>query len=277
MEAQAPPPHPLSAQGLFDLRGWVAIGTLVTNGAKVYVTDSDPDFSQDWDLGNKMIIPYVLDTGKREKIEEFARMVEREVGFVNLLVNDVTVMKDYNTILLTPDGGPEEFGKASAINRITSANMITGAFLPLLARAREYSPAGRAGSVINNAAVCGILHVPFEAQFLYAASKDAATYLTQQMSRDLYHENIKIRVNGLATEGENRIYKNTEEYDEDEYHSLGIQAGSRMGLIMSTGRDLSSLILTLAVYDHLWGTMTVLEERNREYNPKVFSYDVDRY
>ncbi|KAI1166011.1 NAD(P)-binding protein [Nemania serpens] len=290
--------HPLSAAALFDLKNWVAVvtgggtglglmiaQTLAINGARVYITGRRADVletsarvhgARDKLGGNGgEILPIVMDVTDKESIKAAVDKIQANEGYLNVLVNNAGVWKNRPTA--GPEEGPEAFGAAMFAEEIednwqqtfltntTSPYFVTAAFLPLLAKAAS-SPAQQVGSVINNASISGLLRMTQRQQFSYNTSKAALLHLTRQMAFDYSHENIRVRVNGLATgyfPSEMTTSASNEEnessYDADGFRAfmeaMGVKTVKRMG----SARDLASVILTLATNDFLWGTVSILD------------------
>ncbi|KAI1822562.1 NAD(P)-binding protein [Xylaria intraflava] len=290
-------PHPLSAAALFDLKGWVAVVTgggtgvglmitqiLAANGATVYITGRRADVLEtsarvhgaSGKLGGSggRIVPLTMDITDKESIQRAVREIEVKEGFVNVLVNNAGVWKSRPAA--TPADGPDAFGAAmfaeeednwqqSFLTNTTSQYFVTAAFLPLLAKAVS-SPVGRAGTIINNASVSGLLRLSQRTQYSYNASKSAILHLTRQMAFDFSHENINIRVNGLAlgyfpsemtTENSNDDNEST--YNVDGFRAFMESLGTKVVKRMGTAKDLASVMLTLVTNDYLWGTVTILD------------------
>ncbi|GAP85009.2 putative short-chain dehydrogenase protein [Rosellinia necatrix] len=293
-----PTPHPLSAAALFDLKDWVVVvtgggtgvglmmtQTLAANGARVYITGRRADVLETsarihgtrdtlGDNGGD-ILPLAMDVTDKESVKKAVGEIEAKEGYVNVLVNNAGVWKGRPTA--NPADGPEAFGAAmfaedvednwqkSFLTNSTSPYFVSAAFLPLLAKALT-SPARQAGTVINNASVSGLLRMTQRQQYSYNASKAAALHLTQQMAFDLSHENINIRVNGLAlgyfpsemtTSASND--QNESSYDVDGFRAFMEMMGTKVVKRMGTARDLASAVLTLATNDYIWGTISILD------------------
>ncbi|KAI0409192.1 NAD(P)-binding protein [Xylaria palmicola] len=290
--------HPLSAATLFDLKDWVALvtgggtgvglmmaQTLAANGARVYITGRRADVLETSarvhgareKLGENggEIFPLVMDVTDKGSIKNAVGEIEAKEGYLNVLVNNAGVWK--NRPAATPGDGPEAFGAAmfaeeiednwqqSFLTNTTSPYFVTAAFLPLLAKAVN-SPAQQVGTVINNASVGGILRMTQRQQYSYNASKAAALHLTRQMALDLSHENINIRVNGVAlgyfpsemtTSSSND--ENESSYEVEGFRSFMEMMGVKVVKRMGSGRDLASVVLTLATNDYVWGTVSILD------------------
>ncbi|KAI1108124.1 NAD(P)-binding protein [Nemania sp. NC0429] len=291
--------HPLSAAALFDLKHWVAVvtgggtglglmiaQTLAANGARVYITGRRADVLETsarvhgardrlGEGSGGEIVPVVMDVTDKESIKAAVEEIQAKESYVNVLVNNAGVWRNRPTA--GPEAGPEAFGAAMFAEEIesnwqstfltnaTSPYFVTAAFLPLLAKAAS-SPAQQVGSVINNASVSGLVRMTQRQQYSYNTSKGALIHLTRQMAIDFSHENISIRVNGLATgyfptemTTGGSSEQNESTYDVEAFRanmeSMGIKTVKRMG----TARDLASAILTLVTNEFLWGTLTILD------------------
>ncbi|KAJ8111375.1 hypothetical protein ONZ43_g5635 [Nemania bipapillata] len=296
-------PHPLSASALFNLKDWVAVGlfpglfppsinafspktqTTILARPKVYITGRRVDVLETSArihgardrLGENggEIVPLAMDVTDKESIKNAVSKIEAAEGYLNVLVNNAGVWKGRPNA--SPADGPEAFGAAifaeeiegnwqqSYLTNSTSPYFVTGAFLPLLAKAVN-SPAQQVGNVINNASISGLLRLNIKQQFSYSASKAAALHLTRQMAFDFGHEKIGVRVNAIAlgyfpsemtTSSSND--ENESSYDVAGFRafleSAGVKAVKRMG----TARDLASAILTLATNDYVWGTVSIID------------------
>ncbi|KAK5625127.1 hypothetical protein RRF57_000843 [Xylaria bambusicola] len=302
-------PHPLSAAALFGLKDWVAVvtgggtgvglmiaQTLAANGAKVYITGrrahvleaSARIHGAKDKLGEHAgeILPIVMDVTDKESIKSAVAKIEEKEGYLNVfglylrrvsqcadmlawlldsLVNNAGVWKSRPTA--KPTDGPETFGAAmfaeeiednwqqSFLTNATSHYFVTAAFLPLLAKAIS-SPVEQVGTVINNA----------------SASKAAAVHVTRQMAYDLSHENINVRVNGLAlvraagtgyfpsemTTGASND-ENQSSYDIEQFRAFMQLTGVKTVKRMGSPREIASVILTLATNEYIWGTVTILD------------------
>jgi NAD(P)-dependent dehydrogenase (short-subunit alcohol dehydrogenase family) len=289
--------HPLSAAALFSLEGWVTVvtgggtglglmiaKTLAANGAKVYITGRRSDVletsSKAHGTPEKLgpqggsIVPLVMDVTYKESIKSAVDHISQKEGYINVLVNNAGIWT--GRAQAKPADGPEAFGDSmfaeslddgwqkSFLSNCTSHYFVTGAFLPLLAKAAS-GPTGKVGSVINNASVAGFMRMTQNAQFSYNASKAALNHLTRQMAHDFSHESINVRVNGLAL-GYFPSEMTTQSSDEnnesvaqdDKFRQFAADMGSHVQR-MGNAKELASLVLTVATNDYLWGTITILD------------------
>ncbi|KAI0446889.1 NAD(P)-binding protein [Xylaria telfairii] len=289
--------HPLSAAALFNLKDWVVVvtgggtgvglmiaQTLAANGARVYITGRRADVletsarvhgSKD-KLGENggEILPLVMDVTDKESIKNAVSKFEAKEGYLNVLVNNAGIFKGRPTA--SPSDGPEIFGAAmfaeaednwqeSFRTNTTSLYLVTAAFLPLLAKAAS-SPAKQVGNVINNASVSGLLRMTQRQQYSYNTSKAATLHLTRQMAFDLSHENINIRVNGLAlgyfpsemTTGTSND-ENESSHDAEGFRGFMEMMGVKVVKRMGTARELASIVLALATNEYIWGTVNIID------------------
>ncbi|KAI1080931.1 NAD(P)-binding protein [Whalleya microplaca] len=291
-------PHPLSAAALFSLKGWIAVvtgggtgvglmiaQTLAANGAKVYITGRRADVlatsarvhgsADRLGAGGGEIVPLVMDVTSKESIRGAVAAVGEKEGYLNVLVNNAGIFASRPA--KRPEDGPEAFGEAilaesnednwqkSFESNCTSLYFVTAAFLPLLSKAAT-SPTGRVGSVINNTSASAFLRMTQNGQFSYNASKAAATHLTRQLAFDLSHDNIRVRVNGLALgyfpsemTTENSNAENESAYDPERFQKYMVSMGAQVVKRMGTPQEVASIILTLVTNDYIWGTVTIVD------------------
>ncbi|KAI1498020.1 hypothetical protein F5X99DRAFT_394893 [Biscogniauxia marginata] len=290
--------HPLSAASLFSVKGWVAVvtgggtgvglmitQTLAANGAKVYITGRRADVLETSArihgslerLGPQggSIVPLVMDVTSKDSIKKAVEEISQKESYVNLLVNNAGVWRGRPKA--RPADGPEAFGDAmfaqelednwqnSFLTNSTSLYFVTAAFVPLLSKAQS-GPTGKIGSVINNSSGSGNLRMTQYGQYSYNASKAAANHITRQMAFDLSHENINIRVNGLAigyfpsemtADGSND--ENESSYDVEKFRKSAQDMGARIVKRMGTPQELASVVLTMATNEYMWGTIVLLD------------------
>ncbi|KAI0886598.1 NAD(P)-binding protein [Annulohypoxylon maeteangense] len=291
-------PHPLSAAALFSLKGYVAVvtgggtgvglmiaQTLAANGAKVYITGRRVEVLETsahvhgaperLGASGGGIVPLAMDVTSKESVRATVAKITEKEGFVNILVNNAGVWGGRPTA--SPKDGPEAFSEAMMAEEkednwqksfdinVTSQYFVTAAFLPLLAKAVS-GPTGKVGSVINNCSVGGCLRMSQNRQFSYNASKAAFIHLTRQLAFELSHEQVNVRVNGLAlgyfpsemttgeSNGENESTASNEQFGKF-LESMGGRILNRMG----TPQELASVVLMLATNDFVWGTVTIVD------------------
>ncbi|KAI4860678.1 NAD(P)-binding protein [Hypoxylon rubiginosum] len=292
------PPHPLSAAALFSLKDWIAVvtgggtgvglmiaQTLAANGAKVYITGRRADVLETSALAHGSaeklgasggsIVPIVMDVTSKESIKSVVAEITQKEGHLDLLVNNAGVWVD--RVRAKAEDGPEAFGEAMFAEdwegnwqktfntNCISQYFVTAAFLPLLAKTVS-GPAGRVGSVINNSSVSGFLRMTQNCQFSYNTSKAAFTHLTRQMALELSHENIRVRVNGIAlgyfpsemTTGASND-ENESTHSPEEFTQFMAGMGATNVRRMGSPQELASAILMIATNEYIWGTVMIVD------------------
>ncbi|KAI0179843.1 NAD(P)-binding protein [Hypoxylon sp. FL1284] len=292
-------PHPLSAAALFSLKDWVAVvtgggtgvglmiaQTLAANGARVYITGRRADVLETsarthgsrerLGPGGGAIVPVVMDVTSKESIKNAVAEIGQKEGCLNLLVNNAGVWID--RVRAKAQDGPEAFGEAmfaedwegnwqKTLNtNCTSNYFVTAAFLPLLAKAAS-GPTGRVGSVINNSSVGGFLRISQNCQFSYNISKGAFAHLTRQMAYELSHENINVRVNGIAlgyfpsemTTGVSNEANESPSPSPEQFAQTMARMGIHNVKRMGTPEELASLILMIATNEYMWGNIVIVD------------------
>ncbi|KAI1372076.1 NAD(P)-binding protein [Hypoxylon crocopeplum] len=290
--------HPLSASALFSLKDYVAVvtgggtgvglmtaQTLAANGAKVYITGRRADVLETSArvhgsperLGSSggSIVPIVMDITSKDSIRSVVAEIAQKEGYVNVLVNNAGIWGGRPTA--KPEDGPEAFSEAmlaesnednwqrSFDTNVTAQYFVTAAFLPLLAKAVS-GPTGKVGSIINNGSIAAFMRMSQNRQFSYNVSKAAFMHLTRQMAFELSHENVNVRVNGIALGYFPSEMTTGASNDENEstassadfamfMESLGAKNVKRMG----TPQEVASVILTLATNEFIWGTVTIVD------------------
>ncbi|KAF9880621.1 hypothetical protein CkaCkLH20_01663 [Colletotrichum karsti] len=291
--------HTLSTASLHRVKDWVVVvtgggtgiglmyaQTLATNGAKVYIAGRrqevleksarihgspdkvGPDGGQ--------IIPFHLDVTDKDSIKRAVDHVAEIEGYVNLLVNNAGVWTTKPEA--GPEDGPDKFGssmfeqsidlwqKAFLINA-TSIYFVTAAFLPLLAKS-VHSPIGKLGSVINTTSNSAQLRMSEGSQLAYNVSKAASLHMTRQLAFDFSHENIKVRVNGIApgwfpsemTTGSSNEENESMAQEDTTFQKEMVDIGARVPPgRMGRAEDLASGLLTLATNEYIWGTNLVID------------------
>ncbi|KAH8663780.1 hypothetical protein BGZ61DRAFT_499132 [Ilyonectria robusta] len=270
--------NPLSAASLLTVKDWVIVvyaQALAANGAKVYITGRRQEVLETsarthgspdkiGSSGGK-IVPLVLDVTNKDSIKSGVDYITKTDGYVNVLVNNAGVWTTKPEA--GPEDGPEKFGSSMFDQSIdlwqqaflvnaTSIYFVTAAFLPLLAKSVS-SPTGKFGSVINTTSNSGQLRI-----------KAASVHMTRQLAFDFSHQNIKIRVNGIApgwypsemtTGGSNDNNESTAQEDAAfQQEMLGMGARVPPGR-MGQPKDLASGLLMLATNEYIWGTNLVID------------------
>ncbi|OLN85671.1 Gluconate 5-dehydrogenase 3 [Colletotrichum chlorophyti] len=289
----------LTAASLLTVKDWVVVVTgggtgiglmyaqaLAANGAKVYITGRRQEVLEQSarvhgsadKIGSSggQIVPLVMDVTNKDSIKDAVKHVTETDGYVNVLVNNAGVWTTKPEA--GPEDGPEKFGSSMFDQSIdlwqqaflvnaTSIYFVTAAFLPLLAKSVS-SPTGKMGSVINTTSNSGQLRMSEGSQLAYNVSKAASVQMTRQLAFDFSHDNIKIRVNGIApgwfpsemtTGGSDDNNESTSQEDSAfQQEMLGIGARVPPGR-MGKPEDLASGLLMLATNDYIWGMNLVID------------------
>ncbi|KAI1210088.1 uncharacterized protein F4807DRAFT_69442 [Annulohypoxylon truncatum] len=216
-----------------------------------------------------------MDVTSKDSVKDAVAVIKEKEGFVNILVNNAGVWGGRTSA--SAQDGPDAFSEAMLAEdkegawqrsfdvNVTSQYFVTAAFLPLLAKAIS-GPTGRVGSVINNCSMAGLLRMSQNRQFPYNVSKAAFIHLTRQLAFEFSHEQVNVRVNGLAlgyfpsemTTGESNAENESTESNEDFgkfLKSMGVRIPTRMG----TPQELASVVLMLATNDFVWGTVMIVD------------------
>ncbi len=122
---------------------------------------------------------WTIDLADLDAIDRFAADVERDLGGVDVLVNNAGIPKRRHVTRLTPD-------EVEAVMRINyfSPIRLTLALLPSLIE--------RSGRIVNISSVAARLGPPIEAA--YAASKAAVTAFSECMAVDLRDTDVQVHV-----------------------------------------------------------------------------------
>lgn len=156
-------------------------------GAIVYAnsrsTGSLDDISQKWSKKyDTDVIPMYFDVTDSKSVMNALRIIKKERGHMDVLVNNAGIMKDALIGMISNNLMEEVFSVNvySVINMIQAATKIMGG--------------SNYGSIINLASVVGCQGVA--GQMVYSASKGAVIALTKSASKELATKNI--RVNAIA-------------------------------------------------------------------------------
>ncbi|OTA99045.1 hypothetical protein M426DRAFT_257695 [Hypoxylon sp. CI-4A] len=282
-------PHPLSAAALFSLKDYVAVGiaqTLAANGAKVYITGRRVDVLETsarvhgakeklGPLGGQ-IVPLAMDITSKDSIRSALAEISGKETYVNVLVNNAGLWTG-RTEAKAQDGpeafsetmfaqNKEEYEKAFDVN-CTSQFFVTAAFLPLLAKAAS-GPTGKIGTVINNSSVTGFTRMSHGNQYPYNISKAAFSHLTRQLAHDLSHENMNIRVNGIAfgyfqsemtTGPANEENESTDTAGYEKLVELLESYGAPRPKRPGTPQEVATAVLMLVANEFVWGTVMLVD------------------
>ncbi|CAK4034042.1 related to 3-oxoacyl-[acyl-carrier- ] reductase 1 [Lecanosticta acicola] len=216
----------LSAQSLFNLKGWVTVVTgggtglglitakaLAANGAKVYVTGRRAEKLKDAEMTDSAsggsIVGLQMDCTDKQSIQQGVRAISEKEKFVNLLVNNAGI----SSVNWGPNGMPK--GDVKAVSEamfnnqtyddwlsvykidVASYYFTSVAFLPLLVAARDHG-FPEAGSILNISSISGITKESQNGQYSYNAAKAACVSLTEQLAVDFKRPDLEVRVNQLA-------------------------------------------------------------------------------
>jgi NAD(P)-dependent dehydrogenase (short-subunit alcohol dehydrogenase family) len=214
----------LSRQNLFNLSDRVALvtgggsgiglmvtQTLVTNGAKVYITGRTKEkldrVVEKYSHGKDTIIPIQCDVNDKSQIANLVKEIESREKCLCILVNNAgisstTVDSDAQSagelkknLFDTEKATYEDWNQTYSTN-VTAVYFMTCAFLPLLQKSTEIHP-GWSGTVINIASISGSVQIA-QHHFAYNASKGACIHLTRMLASELASSGQKIRVNALS-------------------------------------------------------------------------------
>ncbi|KAK1961240.1 NAD(P)-binding protein [Colletotrichum sublineola] len=279
----------LKAASLFAVKDWVIVvyaQALAANGAKVYITGRRREVLEqsarvhgsapEVGASGGQIIPLVMDVTSKDSIKGAVDRITESDGYVNVLVNNAGVWTTKPEA--GPEDGPEKFGssmfdqsidlwqRAFLVNA-TSVYFVTAAFLPLLAKSVS-SPTGKMGSVINTTSNSGQLRMSEGSQLAYNVSKAASVQVTRQLAFDFSHENIKIRVNGIApgwwpsemTTGASDNNNESTPQEDSAFQKEMLNIGARVPPgRMGKAEELASGLLMLATNDYIWGMNLVID------------------
>ena len=183
----------LSAQSLFNIKGWVAIvtgggtglglmtaNTLAANGVKVYITGRRVEKIKDAEMQDSAsggsITAIQMDVTEKKSIQEFVKTISEKEKFINLVVNNAGQTSVNYGEKWTPQGDPKEvsermlsyqdFDDWTGIYKVNVASIffVSVAFLPLLCEAREHGYE-EAGNIINVSSISGITKESQNGQF----------------------------------------------------------------------------------------------------------------
>lgn len=146
-------------------------------------TGSLDDICREWSKKyNTDVIPLYFDVTDSKSVMNSLRLIKKEQGHLDVLVNNAGIMKDALIGMISNKLMEEVFSVNvfSVINLIQSAVKIMGD--------------SKQGSIINIASVVGSQGVA--GQTVYSASKGAVIALTKSASKELASKNI--RVNAIA-------------------------------------------------------------------------------
>ena len=277
----------LTAQSLFDVKGWVAVvtgggtglglitaKTLAANGVKVYITGRRVEKLKDAEMTDSVsggsIIGVQMDVTEKESIIAAVKHISDKEKYVNFLVNNAGVSGANYGPGGHPKGSAQEISETMLNNQsfddwqwmykvnVTSYYFTSAAFLPLLCAARDQAGYPEAGSILNISSISGITKESQNGQFAYNASKAACVSLTEQLAVDLKRPGLEIRVNTLAPG-----------YFPSEMTPIEAEKGSEKEHFMTKwgipfgragrARDYAQAVLNFAVNQYVTGSTLVID------------------
>ncbi|KAK4553970.1 hypothetical protein LTR86_008811 [Recurvomyces mirabilis] len=199
----------LSAQSLFNVKGWVAVVTgggtglglitakaLAANGVKVYITGRRVEKLKDAEMldssSGGSITGLQMDVTDKDSIKAGVKEISGKEKCVNLLINNAGVTSVNYGEKGMPEGSVAEISEAmfasQGFDEWTSIYKVSS-------RDHGYS---EAGSILNISSISGITKASQNGQFSYNASKAGTISLTEQLAVDFKRPDIEVRVNTLA-------------------------------------------------------------------------------
>jgi dehydrogenase/reductase SDR family protein 4 len=130
------------------------------------------------------VLPIACHVGKREELERAVTTTVRELGPIDILVNNSATNVQNGPALEATD---EQFDKMAEINLKAAFRLVNLVAPGMIER-------GRGGSIINLASISGL--TPQPGGILYSMTKAALVMLTRAWARELGPH--RIRVNALA-------------------------------------------------------------------------------
>jgi dehydrogenase/reductase SDR family protein 4 len=130
------------------------------------------------------VLPIACHVGKREDLERAVSTTVRELGPIDILVNNSATNVQNGPALEATD---EQFDKMAEINLKAAFRLVNLVAPGMIER-------GRGGSIINLASISGL--TPQPGGILYSMTKAALVMLTRAWARELGPH--RIRVNALA-------------------------------------------------------------------------------
>jgi NAD(P)-dependent dehydrogenase (short-subunit alcohol dehydrogenase family) len=122
--------------------------------------------------------PKACHTARPDQIEELFQWLDREIGRIDILVNNAATNPYMGPVLDTP---LEAFDKTFDLN-------VRGYFLMAQQAGRRMAAQGK-GSIINVASIAGLSAMP--AQGVYSMTKAAVIMLTKVFARELGGANVR--------------------------------------------------------------------------------------
>lgn len=125
---------------------------------------------------------YKVDVSKKDQVDQLVKSVEKDLGTVDVLINNAGITKDNLLVRMTE----EDWDSVMDVN-------LKGAFLTTKAVSRSMMKK-RYGKIINISSVVGVMGNPGQAN--YSASKAGLIGFTKSMAKELASRGI--RVNAIA-------------------------------------------------------------------------------
>lgn len=192
----------------------MATQALAANGAKVYITgrtQSKLDTvvkTYGGDAVSGSIIAVQSDISSKEGVKALEKEISSREKSLSILINNAGISSE--SMQTETDGSAEEMSKNLFSNdkstfddwnvtyntNVTSLFFVTTAFLPLLQRASEATPAW-SSTVVNISSISGLIKTS-QHHFAYNASKGAAVHLTRMLAAEVTAGKLKIRINSIA-------------------------------------------------------------------------------
>ena len=151
--------------------GASVVDALRSAGAKVFVCDIDPSTSPD----------HVADISQGQQVEEMFRAIERDLGGLDVLVNNVGIAGPAG---LVDEIDPNDFDEVLRVN-LSGTFRVTACAVPLLRSADS-------GLIVNIASTAGIFPYPYRSP--YVAAKWAIVGLGRSWAMELGEDNIRVNV-----------------------------------------------------------------------------------
>ena len=151
--------------------GAAIVAALRSAGANVFVCDMDPSTSPD----------HVADISQALQVEEMFRAIERDLGGLDVLVNNVGIAGPAG---LVDEIDPVDFDEVLRVN-ISGTFRVTARAVPLLRSADS-------GLIVNIASTAGIFPYPYRSP--YVAAKWAIVGLGRSWAMELGEDNIRVNV-----------------------------------------------------------------------------------
>ena len=156
------------------------------NGAIVYANARKKDSLKslcEVDYGEGKIIPIYFDVTDRDMIKTAFRVIQKERGRLDCLVNNAGILKDITLPMINYE----------TIRQIFTVNVF--AVFEMMSYASRMMTKQKSGTIINISSICG-MEGGMRGQTIYSSSKGAIIALTKTAAKELGEFNI--RVNSVA-------------------------------------------------------------------------------